>query len=582
MAPLTSRTKNKRALAAEFQAEAWPSFSVVVPTYERRDIVSKTVRTLGAISYQGAIELIVVVDGSTDGTAEALRAIELPFPLEIFEQANAGAAAARNAGAALARNEVILFLDDDMVAAPDLLTEHARLHREGADAVIGETPIHPRSPEGFLARSVSRWTTSRQVQSPLSPFDIFTGQLSVRRELFRDLGGFDTGLTSGGAFGNEDAEFGVRLLADHDVRHNPAARSEQFYVVSPREYMSRALAAAAADARFVRKHPELTRELFERKGYSRPLTRFIYRPLARIPGLPVAISRFAVAVADAAQKTSFRSSRIVARFFSGARSIAYWSALRRTGWLPMSDRLLVLCYHAIEDQFADPVLAPYGVPPEQFGAQLDSLTKRGFTFITPGHFAAYLQSNAPLPRRAVLLTFDDGYASLTETARADLKPRDIEAIVFSVTGPGTNEWDQAVGANAVSLLSAKDRRTLEALGFEVGSHSRTHREMPLLGPVDLAEEAAGSLHDLRAGGHNPRFFAYPYGARDVAACTAVKSAGYLAAFSTRHRHVRPDDDSHDLPRVMIYASDRGWRFRAKTAAPRLWVLVQRIRRRIGL
>lgn len=582
MAPLTNRAKNQCILPVDSQADAWPSSSIVMPTYERRNVVCKAVEALKALAYPGVVELIVVVDGSTDGTADALRAIDLPFPLRILEQANAGAAAARNAGAALARNEVILFLDDDMVAASDLLTEHARLHREGADAVVGETPVHRDSPDGFLPRSVSRWTTSRRVQSPLSPFDIFTGQLSVRRELFHALGGFDTRLTSGGAFGNEDAEFGIRLLANHDVQHNPAARSEQIYVVTPREYMNRASAAAAADARFVRKHPELARELFERKGYSRPLTRFVYRPLARVPIVATAIGRFAVGVAEAAHKTPFRSSRIMARFFSSARSIAYWSALRCYDWLPMSDRLLVLCYHAIEDQASDPVLAPYGVRPEQFGAQLDSLTRRGFRFITPSQFAAYLQSDAPLPRRAILLTFDDGYASLTETARVALKPRGIEALVFNVTGPATNEWDQAYGAKAIELLSAEDRRSLEAVGVEIGSHSRTHREMPLLTPAELADEIAGSLQDLRAAGHSPRFFAYPYGSRNAAARAAAKSAGYLAAFSTRQKHVRPGVDPFDLPRVMIYASDRGWRFRAKTAAPRIWALAERIRRRIEL
>src|SRR5205085_12460656 len=107
-----------------------------------------------------------------------------------------------------------------------------------------------------------------------------------------------------------------------------------------------------------------------------------------------------------ALKSRFRSSRMIARFFSGARSLAYWSALRANNWLPFSDRLLVLCYHAIEDQSDDPVLAPYGVPPTLFAEQLDWLTRHGFSFVTADQLAAYIQSNAPLPRRPVLITFD--------------------------------------------------------------------------------------------------------------------------------------------------------------------------------
>ena len=77
------------------------------------------------------VEIIVVVDGSTDGTAEALAAIDCPFPLRVVEQGNCGAASARNRGAAIAVNDIILFLDDDMIADPRLLDEHARLHRDG-------------------------------------------------------------------------------------------------------------------------------------------------------------------------------------------------------------------------------------------------------------------------------------------------------------------------------------------------------------------------------------------------------------------------------------------------------------------
>ena len=242
------------------------------------------------------------------------------------------------AGRPIATNDVILFLDDDMIADPKLLDEHAREHRTGADAVIGDTPIDPGSPAGFLPESVARWIGSTSVKSPLSPFDVFSGQLSVRRSVFAEVGGFDTAFTTAAAFGNEDADFGVRLLARYDVRHNPAAISRQHYVITPRQFMDRARRAVAADLHFVRKHADLARELFERKGLSRPFTRLVYHPLARVPLLPELTAGLAVRVAELALKTPFRSSRTVARFFSGARSLAYWSALRASGWLPFSDR----------------------------------------------------------------------------------------------------------------------------------------------------------------------------------------------------------------------------------------------------
>jgi len=156
--------------------------------------------------------------------------------------------------------------------------------------------------------------------------------------------------------------------------------------------------------------------------------------------------------------------------------------------------------------------------------------------------------------------------------------RKIDALAFAVTGPSTNEWDQPYGAKTKDLVTPTQRRELGGLGIEIGSHSRTHCEMPLLAGDELTTEASGSLEDLRAGGLNPRFFAYPYGTRNASSKKAVADAGYCAAFGTAHRRVRRSDDRFDLPRVMIHATDRGWRFRTKTAAPRIWGSIERIRR----
>ena len=561
-----------------------PSFSIVVPTYQRRDLVCAVVRSLSALDYAGIIEVIIVVDGSTDGTTAALAEVNCRWPLRILEQSNLGASAARNRGAAAASNDVILFLDDDMIADPGLVAEHGRLYRDGADAVIGNTPIHPDSPPGFLPQSVARWIASTKVKSPLSPFDVFSGQLSVRRSVFERLGGFDNALTTGGAFGNEDADFGVRLLRDHDVRHNPNAISRQMYVVTPRQFMARAPRSVAADVHFVRKHPHLARKLFERKGLSRPLTRHVYLPLSRIPGLSKLAARLAVLIADIALHTPFRSSRLVARFFSGARSFAYWSALRASGWLPFSNRLLVLCYHAIEDQADDPVLAPYGVSPDLFARHLDMLVGRGFHFVTPDQVAAFLDFGAPLPRRPILLTFDDGYADLVDVARNVLRPLQIEALAFVVTGSqsGTNEWDQAYGAKSVRLLSTESLATLASLGVEIGSHSQTHAEMPLLDAPLQAVEAAASADALAAQGlPRPRFFAYPFGFTSEASKQAVRKADYAVAFGCRPDWVRRDHDRFDLPRVVILATDRGWRFEMKVLAPRHFASMTRLRAGIG-
>jgi peptidoglycan/xylan/chitin deacetylase (PgdA/CDA1 family) len=168
-------------------------------------------------------------------------------------------------------------------------------------------------------------------------------------------------------------------------------------------------------------------------------------------------------------------------------------------------------------------------------------------------------------------------------ARDVLQPRGIEGVAFVVTATGSNDWDQAYGARPNDLLTREQLKELVELGFDVASHSRTHGEMQLMDDPEQDAEAAGSINDLaRAGLPRPRFFAYPYGANNFRARGAVSRAGFLAAFGLKQSYLHRTSDRFDLPRVIILSGDRAWKFRAKTAAPRLFNLFVRARRNLGL
>lgn len=162
----------------------------------------RSVRTLARQEFDGSFEVIVVVDGSRDGSAQSLRELGTPFPLTVLEQPNQGAASARNRGATAARGEILLFLDDDMEAHPRLLDEHDRSHEEGADVVLGHIPLHPEAPPSFLSRVVKRWADRRaqRLSTPganLTLRDLLTGQISLPRAIFYSVGRFDTKFTPG-------------------------------------------------------------------------------------------------------------------------------------------------------------------------------------------------------------------------------------------------------------------------------------------------------------------------------------------------------------------------------------------------
>lgn len=308
--------------------KTYPSFSIVVPTFQRRNLVYDVVRRICAIEYEGELETIVVVDGSTDGTAPKLARLTCPVPLRVIEQENRGAAHARNRGAAEARGDILLFLDDDMIAEPNLLTEHARSYADGADAVLGDFPVDAGSRPGFLSDSIAE-RKAWERNPPLSHYDVFTGHLSVRRFVFEELGGFDERFTAGGKYGNEDIDFGLALVDRFDVRHNPKAICHQRSIVGPREYMRRARATANADLEFAAKHPKLARDLFERRGALEISGRL--RLLSRIPLAPRIFSEAAAFVAEIGLRTPARSSRKLTRLFNSAYVLTYWSTIRKEG-----------------------------------------------------------------------------------------------------------------------------------------------------------------------------------------------------------------------------------------------------------
>lgn len=123
-------------------------FSIVIPTYNRLDILPEVLAALERQEGATEFEVVVVDDGSSDGTADWLASFEPAYPLRRLRQPNRGPAAARNAGVAAARHERVAFLGDDTVPARGWLAAHAEAHaaRGGGEelAAIGYTAWHPR------------------------------------------------------------------------------------------------------------------------------------------------------------------------------------------------------------------------------------------------------------------------------------------------------------------------------------------------------------------------------------------------------------------------------------------------------
>jgi len=230
--------------------------------------------------------------------------------------------------------------------------------------------------------------------------------------------------------------------------------------------------------------------------------------------------------------------------------------------------LRILAYHAVADLAADPVLAEYGVPPALFAAQLDDLSEHGWEFVDLDAVLASRDGGEPLPRRALLLTFDDAYTDLLEVACPLLETRGIPAVVFAVADRvgASNLWDQPKGAAPLDLLDAGGLLAVSARGVEIGSHTATHRSLRALDEDEVDEELSGSAATLEGLGlPRPRAFSYPYGGASDRLAAAVQRAGYGVAFTTAWGEPR-GADRHLLPRIEVHASDTPRKLRLKLAA----------------
>lgn len=566
-----------------------PRFSVVVPTHQRRDRVVHNVEAL-ARQELSSFEAIVVVDGSSDGTAEALRGLEAPFHLTVLEQENQGAAEARNAGARAAAGEILLFLDDDMEAHPSMLAQHDRCHREGADLVVGDMPLHPDSPRNLLSAGVGLWADSRRQRligegAEIGPDDLLTGQMSISREAFAHVGGFDTSFTREGLFGGEDIDFGLRVVkAGYTVVYDPAAISYQYYDVDPAAYLRRTREAGRSEEELVLKHPEQANRLEEGPAFHTRRSRILLGPLVRAPeALGWPLRRAVVALVR-----SGRDGTWARRLFFGLRTVEHLRGVRQARRESVRGSVAVLAYHAVSDLSGDRVLAEYGIPPERLAAQLDDLAAHGWVFVDLDAVLAAFEGRAGLPPRALLVSFDDCYRDLLEAGCPVLEQRGVPALAFAVAGltGGANEWDRPLGARELRLLDGEGLRELSSRGVEIGSHAMTHRPLARLGREEASEEASESAAQLESLGlPRPRALSYPHGETSPVVGAAVREAGYAAAFTVTPGVADSTADRWALPRIEVLASDstRAVRLKLRTARwppalrDRLWRVARRLR-----
>ena len=185
--------------------------------------------------------------------------------------------------------------------------------------------------------------------------------------------------------------------------------------------------------------------------------------------------------------------------------------------------------------------------PDVFARQMRWLKRHGYHAIRQRRLFDALMSGRPLPRRPILVTFDDGYRDNYLNASPVIARLDMRATAYVITSRISN-GDR-------SFLTWAQLRRLEQRGVEIGSHTVTHRSLTSLSTTQARAELLRSRRVLeRRLGHRVPWLAYPIGAYDARVERLARRTGYLLAVTTVHGTRHSARRPLALPRLRVLNS----------------------------
>ena len=215
--------------------ERLPFISVIIPTYNRRDFLHSAITSLLRQSYpKDRYEVIVIDDGSTDNTKALVEEYigSTDCNMKYFRQENRGLSTARNLGVEKSKGEIVAYIDDDAIAAPDWLSSLADVYLNEEVVCVGG-----RMWPSFLSKPP--WWLSKKMRGVLE-YDLgedrkllkeinecpHGSNISFRKSIFNELGCFkvNLGRQKGTLLSGEETEFCGRILKDgRKIVYEPSA-----------------------------------------------------------------------------------------------------------------------------------------------------------------------------------------------------------------------------------------------------------------------------------------------------------------------------------------------------------------------
>jgi peptidoglycan/xylan/chitin deacetylase (PgdA/CDA1 family) len=222
---------------------------------------------------------------------------------------------------------------------------------------------------------------------------------------------------------------------------------------------------------------------------------------------------------------------IVLLLFAGMGTGLFLYATKDSFSLP------VLMYHHISDQKWD---EPMYVSRDEFSRQIKYLRDNKYKFMSMEEVEEYKQHKRKFPRRAVAITFDDGYEDVYRNAYPILKENGANGTVFVIT----SKLDEKGYLSRDQILEMQRSRVVKS-----ESHTDNHLQLPKLNYDNQLRELTDSKDKLeKVLGTKVKYIAYPYGESNEDTQKAVRKAGYNMGFIVDSNYTRLSDDIYSLRR----------------------------------
>jgi len=243
-----------------------PSLSIIIPTYQRPDILRECLLRIEAQTIRDQLEVIVVSDGEDARTRSLFADISFPFPLNFSSVPKSQQGVARNRGVERAQAPYVLFIGDDMFLERDACEKHLQSHREGEpravlghvawDPAVGITPAMQwldRTGWQFGYKFLSPYA-HKEIPSEIQHRFTYTSQISLPLEIARRFPFREDAVL----YGWEDIEWGMRLKdAGIPLFYEPDAKALHHHHLSDEDSLKRMETLGRSAVIFQKFKPEM-------------------------------------------------------------------------------------------------------------------------------------------------------------------------------------------------------------------------------------------------------------------------------------------------------------------------------------